>query len=268
MAVVSLGIFIVAVNTTASEDAVVSFVIEGLASPEVTGWLHYTYLLALAPLLVIAGRLGDVFGKEHLYAYGFGLLAIGSVLFGLAPRFSWLVAFRAVQAVGAAAVLSLGIALLVEAFPRPERGSALGVAVSVGLVGSVLGSLLVDGLGWTWVSFGTVPIALVGILACRRFILANPPSDEQRFDLAGAILLAASMVCLILGLGLGLQNGYTDSWVMLLLTLSVLVFTNFVWIESRVDHPLLDLAMFKNLDFSVGLLTGFIVGVALTAASG
>jgi len=256
---------LVAINAVVATDSVGSFIVSDLVRIRSVGWVRVAFLLVSTPLLVISGRLGDLKGRNKLFPYGFVILAVASPLYGLAPNFSLLVVFRAFQAVGAALLLSLGLGLLVEATPPSERGRAFGILVSAGLIGSVVGGLFTYAVGWQWVSLLSLPVAVIGAVASRRLIVSSPRSSEESFDGVGAAVFTGSTVCLILGFVFGYENGFANGWVLVLLAMSAILMVNFVWIESRVDSPLLNPEIFKSRGFSAALFNGFLFAATLAS---
>jgi EmrB/QacA subfamily drug resistance transporter len=230
-------------------------------------WVVLSYLLIQATLMLSVGRLGDMLGKKPLFTSGFIVFTIGSVLCGLAPSVYWLIGFRMVQAVGAAMLLALGMAIITESFPPSERGKALGISgtiISVGIViGPALGGLIVDALSWRWIFFVNLPVGIIGTLMAIAYIPALKPSGRQRFDYLGAITLFLSLLAFLLALTWGQQLGFTDSRIVLLLAGSLLFLVAFILIEWRSSEPMIDLKMFRNNLFSVGLITGFLTFFAI-----
>src|SRR5262249_52174923 len=147
------------------------------------------YLLTLAALVVPFGRLADMLGRKVLYTWGFVVFIVGSALCGFAPTLGWLVAFRVVQAVGAAMLQANSVAIITAAVPRRALRRAIGVqgaAQAVGLsVGPSVGGLIIDALGWQWVFFIAVPFGLVGALL-GWLVLPRTTRDEvaeaEKFD--------------------------------------------------------------------------------------
>jgi EmrB/QacA subfamily drug resistance transporter len=230
-------------------------------------WVVLSYLLIQATLMLSVGRLGDMLGKKPLFTSGFIVFTIGSVLCGLAPSVYWLIGFRMVQAVGAAMLLALGMAIITESFPPSERGKALGISgtiISVGIViGPALGGLIVDALSWRWIFFVNLPVGIIGTLMAIAYIPALKPSGRQRFDYLGAITLFLSLLAFLLALTWGQQLGFTDPRIVLLLAGSLLFLVAFILIEWRSSEPMIDLKMFRNNLFSVGLITGFLTFFAI-----
>ena len=153
---------------------------------------------------------------------GFVIFTIGSALCGLAISVYWLIAFRVLQAVGAAMVMALGAAILTEAFPPQERGKAMGMIgaiVSVGIVvGPALGGVIIGALSWGWIFYVNLPVGVFGTILVARNVPDFKPTGRQRFDYWGALTLCLSLLCLLLGLTLGQQEGFFKPAVGLLLS--------------------------------------------------
>lgn len=234
----------------------------------VVEWVVLAYLLTLTCLLLLMGRLGDMFGKRRVYAAGFVVFTVASVLCGLAPTVGTLIGFRVLQAVGAAMIQSVGPALLVTAFPPQERGAALGaigsfVALGI-LIGPALGGILLRYVGWQAIFFVNIPVGIAGTwLTLRSLAPDSPAARGQTFDVVGALLLLASLLGLLLALTEGPLWGWGDARVYGLLGLFVVAAAGFVAWELRAPQPMIDLRMFRSPVFSLSLLAGFILFLGL-----
>ncbi|MEX2134054.1 MAG: DHA2 family efflux MFS transporter permease subunit, partial [Acidimicrobiia bacterium] len=232
-------------------------------------WVALGYLLTIATLTLGMGRLGDVLGKKKIYVAGFGLFTSASLLCGLAPGVEWLITFRLVQAVGAVMVLALGSAILVEAFPARERGKALGwiiTAVSAGIItGPILGGILISAWNWRAIFLVNLPIGMVGTWMAIRFVPNTRPAPGQRFDVAGALLMGLSLFSISLALTLSQESGLTSPVVLAGLGVAVVAAAGFIYVEMRVDSPMLDLRLFASPALTVGVLTGIMTFVCLSA---
>lgn len=265
---VGLGLFAATVMATGLNVALPTLVRAFDSEFAVVQWVILSYFLTSVTLLPMIGRLADMLGKRTLFAWGMAIFAVGSLLCALAPGVGWLIALRVVQGVGSALITALGLAIITETFPREERGKALGIAgstLSIGIVvGPTLGGILLDVLSWPWIFLMAVPIGAMGALATLLIVPRTPRKGRQRFDVAGAAVLFASLLALMLGLTLGQGRGFGDALVLGLLGTGTGLAACFVWLERRTPEPLIDLSIFKNPLFSVGLISGFATFVAIS----
>lgn len=229
-------------------------------------WVVVGYLLTMATLLLSVGRLADMRGKKPIFAAGLAVFTFGSLLCGLSTTVYTLIAFRILQAVGAAMALALGPAIITESFPPRERGKALGFAGTVVSLGSItgptLGGLIISALDWHWIFFVNVPIGIIGVIMALRFIPARKPAGGQRFDFAGAAALLLSMLSGLLGLSIGQDAGFGDPVVLALFAGFAVFLAVFIAVERRVAQPMIDLGLFRNTLFSASLIIGFLTFVA------
>ena len=218
-------------------------------------WVVTLYLLVVSGLLLSFGRLGDLHGHKTVYVTGFVVFVLGSALCGLAPTAGALIAFRALQGVGAAMLFANSPAILTRNFPPAQRGQALGLRATLTylgqMVGPFLGGWLAVQFSWRAVFYINVPVGLLALLLSLRFIPRDAPADHaERFDLAGALTFMVGLVALLLGLNQGHALGWTSPPILALLALAGLVLATFVVIERRVPYPMLDLGLFRRRLFS------------------
>ena len=270
LAAVGVSILLSTIDGTIVNVALPTLVRDLDSTFSVVQWVVLGYLLTQATLMLSVGRLGDMIGKKPLFTAGFVVFTTGSVLCGLSQSVYWLIAFRVIQAVGAALLLALGMAIITEAFPPTERGKALGISgsiVSVGIViGPALGGLIIAWFSWRWIFFVNLPLGIIGTLMGLRFIPNFKPTGQQRFDYPGAITLFVSLLALLLALTWGQQLGFGHPRILLLFALWVAFLILFIIIEWRTGQPMIDLRLFRNNLFSLGLMTGFITFVAIAGA--
>lgn len=268
MAAVAMSIFLGTVDGSIVNIAQPTLVRVFNTSFALVQWVTLAYLLTLTTLTPAVGRLADMRGKKLLFTVGLVVFTLGSVLCGLAPSVSWLIGMRVLQAVGAAMITSLGVAIVTEAFPPGERGRALGLTgavVSVGIItGPTLGGILIDRLSWHWIFFVNLPIGILGLLLTLRYVPAFRPPGGQRFDWAGALALGVSLLALLLALTVGQEIGFSHPVILGLFGLWLVTLAAFVAIELRGDDPMIDLELFRNPLFSVNVVTGFITFVAIS----
>jgi len=268
MVAISMGTLLSTIDGSIVNVALPSLVRELETKFSTVQWVVLAYLLTLAVLLLSIGRLADMVGKKRIYITGLALFTTGSFLCGLSPNVYYLISFRVVQAMGAAMVMALGVAIITEAFPPEERGKALGVGgtmVSIGIaIGPTLGGLILDVLSWHWIFFVNLPVGIVGIILVYRFVPNIKPKGGQRFDFLGGSVLFVCLLSFMLALTLGQNLGFLD-WRVVALFISWFFFVVlFISIEKRVSQPMIDLTMFQNKLFSINLVTGFLTFVAFS----
>lgn len=267
LAAVGMGIFLTTIDGTIVNVALPTLVHELNTDFATVQWVVLAYLLTLSTLLLSMGRLGDMVGKKPVYMAGFVLFTLSSLLCGLAPTIYWLIGFRVLQAIGAAMTQALGTAIITEAFPDSERGKALGASgtlVSIGIVlGPTLGGLLIESLSWHWIFLVNLPVGIIGVWMVIRNVPNLQPVGEQRFDYGGAAVLFIGLLTLLMGLTLGQQWGFGDQRVWLMLAGALLAIGLFIGIEARVEQPMIDLQLFRSQLFSINLITGLAVFIAV-----
>jgi EmrB/QacA subfamily drug resistance transporter len=218
-------------------------------------WVVTIYLLVLSGLLLFFGRLGDLRGHKSIYAWGFVVFVISSVLCGAAWSTGALVIFRGVQAIGGAMLASNASAIVTGNFPAEQRGRTFGLISTMtylGLtVGPSLGGWLTQTFGWRTVFYINVPVGILALILSVVYIPQDVPAEsEQRFDLAGAVIFMAGLVTLMLGLNKGADWGWSSPAVLGLLAGAVLFLVAFILVERRSSAPMLDLSLFRVPLFS------------------
>jgi EmrB/QacA subfamily drug resistance transporter len=218
-------------------------------------WVVTVYLLVLSSLLLSFGRLGDLHGHRRVYLSGFALFIAGSALCGLAPGVEALIAFRALQALGAAMLSSNSPAILTKSFPSAERGRALGLQATMTYLGLTagpsLGGWLAQHVGWRMIFYINLPVGLAALALSARFVPRDRPAGRAPpFDLPGSAAFIVSLVALLLALNQGHAWGWTSPAVLALLAAASLALAGFVALERRAPHPMLDLNLFRNPLFS------------------
>ncbi len=230
-------------------------------------WVVLSYLLSVTTLLLGFGRLADIFGKKKIYQTGFVIFTLASVCCGLSQTVHQLIIFRVFQGIGGAMIMALGPAITTQSFPPSERGRALGtigLIVSIGIVvGPALGGFILQLLSWNWIFYVNLPFGIVGLWMVGKFIPAMAPAHQQRFDVAGAIILFITVFSLLIGLSLSQQYGFGDIKVIALICIAAVALVIFIMVENRLEHPMIHLSLFHNPLLSVNLITSFISFFAL-----
>lgn len=222
-------------------------------------WTVDAYTLVLAGFLVLAGSTADRVGRRRVFQLGLAVFGVGSLLCGLAPGTGWLVAARAVQAVGGTMLNPVAMAIVANTFTgAAERARAIGVFGSVsglGLaLGPILGGGLVDAFGWRAVFWLNVPVVAVAFLAAARYLPESRAPRARRFDPVGQLLmvvLLGSVVTAIIESG---SRGWGSPLIVGLLVVAALAVAGIVRYEPRRADPLLDLRLFRRVQFSSAIV--------------
>lgn len=215
-------------------------------------WVINAYVLAFGGLLLLGGRLADLFGRRLFFVGGLVVFAVASLAGGLAASAEQLVAARALQGLGAAMLAPAALSVVIALFPAgAERNKALGtwgaVAGSGGVAGVLLGGVLTSSLGWEWVLLINVPVALAAAaLAPRLFAESRAEGGDRRIDVAGAFTVTAGTVAGVYALVQAETTGWLSVQTVGLLLLSALLIVSFAVVQHRVASPLLPPAVFRS----------------------
>jgi len=239
-------------------------------------WMLMGYLLVAAVLVVTLGRLGDIYGRVRIFTAGFAVFTLACVALALDPFTGsqgaiWLVAWRVVQGTGGAMLSATSVAIITDAFPATERGTAIGIAQVAALAGSFLG-LVVGGVlaevDWRLVFWFSVPFGLLGTFWAVRSLREIGVRTPARIDWLGNITLGFGLTILLAAITYGIQPygghdmGWTSPWVRAGLAGGVALMVAFVFIERRVDAPMVDLSLFRVRIFWTSQTANFLSAVA------
>ena len=262
-----LGMSLAALDTTIVGTALPSIVgkLGGLA---LYSWVFSIYLLTSTTTVPIYGKLADLYGRKPIFLFGSTLFLLGSILCGAAQSMEQLIIFRAIQGLGAGAVLPIVLTIIGDIFELKERARVQGLFSGVwgvsSVIGPALGGLIVDHFSWRWVFFINVPF---GILSCLLLALAlkeNVERKKQKLDYIGTLTLTGSIVALLFFL---LQGGTTWPWLSLpsfgLLVLCLILVAAFLFQEQRAPDPILPLSLFTNRIIAVSSLGGIVLGILM-----
>jgi EmrB/QacA subfamily drug resistance transporter len=239
-------------------------------STDMRQWIVTAYALAFGSLLLLGGRLGDLFGRKWAFIGGLLGFAGASAIGGAAGSFGVLVAARASQGVFAALLAPSALALLATTFTEPsERGKAFGIygAIAGGgsAVGLLLGGILTEVLTWRWCLYVNLLIAVPAALAALRLLVNSAPAERPRLDLPGTALATSGLFALVYGFSNSATHSWGDPVTIAMLTAAVVLLTSFAFVESRVAHPLLPLRVIADRTRGGSYLAIGISGIALFA---
>src|SRR3954447_8306050 len=268
LAVLCAVYFMVILDAAIVRVAIPSIERELHMSPEGLQWVANAYMLTFGALLLLGGRMGDLLGRRRLFLGGLAVFTLASLLCGVAASGGALIAFRALQGLGAAAMTPAALSTLMTTFPEgAERNKAIGIWGAVGGLGAtagwVIGGPLVDGPGWEWVFYLNVPIGLVLlVLALRLLPESRDTSVVRTFDLPGALTVTAGLALLMYTLVDAPNAGWGSTRTIGLSALAGALLIAFVAIEKRAQEPLLPLRIFRSRS-----LVAANVGLGFAAAS-
>jgi EmrB/QacA subfamily drug resistance transporter len=228
-------------------------------------WVVLSYLIIISSLLLTFGRLGDLYGHKKIYIIGFAIFTAGSFLCALSSSIILLVLFRAVQAVGAGMLMSMGPAIITLYAPVKRRGRYLGIigiSVSIALsIGPVLGGFLTSVFGWQSIFIINIPIGIIAFIWAFKVLPKAEQAEKCPFDFMGAIILFFSLICIIFPLSFIDRLGINNPIMIVSFVLGIALLILFVFIELRIKHPMFDFSLFKSKVFLMGnisLLLNFI----------
>src|SRR3954447_1024513 len=239
-------------------------------------WMIMGFLVVSAVLVVLLGRLGDIYGRVRMYNLGFLVFAAASVALALDPLDQgagamWLIVFRVVQGVGGAMIFANSTAILTDAFPADQRGMALGInnvaAVAGSFLGLVIGGVLAE---WDWraVFWVSVPIAIVGTVWGFRSLRELGTRRTSGMDWWGNLTFAVGLTALLVAITYGIQpygdhaTGWTNPWVVAGLVGGVALLVGFVVIENRVSDPMFSMHLFRIRPFATGNLAALLAAIS------
>jgi EmrB/QacA subfamily drug resistance transporter len=258
--------FVVMLDTSIVNVALPSIQADLRLSPTAVTWIINAYVLAFGGLLLLSGRMADLFGRRRMFVAGSTLFTVGTLLAAFATSQGLLVAGRIVQGVGAAALSPAAMSLLLLAFPGPSRAKAMSIwgAASTlgGATGVMAGGLLVGSFGWSSVFLVTVPISVAAVVMARTVLVEGTHGARRRFDGWGAASITGAVLALVHGVLSGAERGWTSPPVVASLTGSAVLITAFVMIERRTADPLVPLELFRSRTLSTGVALAVLGGAA------
>ena len=229
-------------------------------------WVVDAYMVIFGGLLLLAGALGDRFGRRKMLIVGMGIFVVASIAVAFSPDANFMIIGRGLQGLGGALVIPQTLSILTAVFPREERSRAIGIwagAMGFGMAfGPLVGGVLVDLIGWAGVFWVPAPIAAL----CMLGMATVPESRSQlhtKLDVPGAITGTIAMVAIVFAIIEGIQKGWTDPLIVGSFAVAIVSALMFIVIERRTDQPLLPMAFFKQRDFTGSMVGMFFIMFAL-----
>jgi EmrB/QacA subfamily drug resistance transporter len=264
---VAFGLFMIMLDNTVVNVALPSIQRELHAPLSQLEWIVTGYALSFAALMLTGGKLADLFGRRLIFVAGIALFTFSSLMCGLADSGDMLIGWRIVQGIGAALMNPATLAIISATFPPQQRGMAIGIWAGVSAmalaIGPLVGGLLTEHVGWSWIFYVNVPIGVLGIAA--SFLLIDESRDdshEQRPDIPGLAASGLGLFALTYGLIEANNYGWTSGRILGAFGVAAVSLAAFVALELRQRLPMLDLTLFKN-----GTFTGANLAMLLVALS-
>src|ERR671914_2594627 len=266
LAVLSLAQFLIIMDTS----------IIGVALPEIQQqfgfsqsdlqWIFSAYVIVFGALLLLGGRVSDIIGQRRIFVIGFAILTAASVVAGMAPNGTILIAARALQGVGAALIAPSALSIVMNLFTIPsERNKAMGfwgaAAPAGGTAGVFLGGILTAYVDWSWVFLINVPIG-IGVLALSGVLLPRGTRQKGRVDYLGAISITGALILLVYAIVTANGVGWTSVQTVSLLSTSAALLGAFTIIQKRSKEPLMPLRVFKTYNLLASNLVMALLGAA------
>ena len=266
---VMTGMFIAALEATVVGTAMPT-VIASLGGLNHYSWVFSAYLVTSTVTVPVWGKLSDLYGRRLLYQIGIGVFLLGTLLSGFSTSMTQLIIFRAIQGLGAGALIPLGMTIIGDTFTVEERAKMQayfsGVWGLSSIIGPVVGGFITDQISWRWVFWVNLPIGVVAALIIG-FALREPKHESRpSIDYAGATLLMVAISLLMLAMVEGGSGGVFSSQNVLLFIASAILLALFVLVEKRAVDPIIPLDLFRNKTIAIAIPAGFLGGVAMFGA--
>jgi len=263
-------LFLTSLNLTVVGTALPRIIAE-LQGFQLYAWAFTAYSLTQTVSLPVYGRLSDLYGRKKVLLFGILLFSASSALGGFAQNMPQLIVVRALQGLGGGALTSMAFSAIGDIFTPRERGKYNGFTGAVfgisSVVGPLVGGVITDTIGWRWVFFVNVPIALVAFYVINRFFPGPTSRASGKVDLPGTALLVLGVVPLLLALTFGgVDLAWTSAPMLALFAMALVMLVLFVVRQRMATDPILDLQLFKDRTFTLANIGGFLTGAGMFGA--
>jgi EmrB/QacA subfamily drug resistance transporter len=262
-----LGLFTAAMDQTMVSTSL-PHIVASLGGLGLFPWVFTAFMVTSTTTVPIVGKLTDLFGRKPFYIAGVAILLIGSMLSGSSQSMEQLIAFRAVQGLGAGMIMGIAFAIIGDVFPPSERGKwsglMTGVFASASVIGPLIGGTLTDNVNWRWVFYINLPMGSIALLVLFFGMPALRPVARPKLDYRGAVLLVATVVPALLAFSwAGSRYDWVSPQIIGILTWAVVAVAMFTYAEVHTEEPLLPMGLFRNRIFAVSAIVTFLTGVGM-----
>ena len=268
LALLAMTQFVIVLDASITNVALPSIGTDLKLSQDDLSWVVNAYTLTFGGFLLLGGRLADLLGRRRMFISGLILFGLASLVGGMAQAEWQLIAARAVQGLGAAIISPAALSIITTTFTEgKERNTALGVWGAVagagGAAGVLMGGVLTEYLGWEWVLWVNVPIALVAASLAPRLLKESRDETASSFDVPGAVSVTAGLAVLVYALVDAESAGWGSTQTLVLLPVALVLLATFIVIESRTSHPLMPFSIFRLRTLRGANVAGLLVGMSL-----
>src|SRR5947209_5772849 len=262
-----LGMSLAALDTTIVGTALPS-IVGKLGGISLYSWVFSAYLLTSTTTVPIYGKLADLYGRKPLFLFGTAVFLLGSIFCGAAQSMEQLIIFRAIQGLGAGAVLPIVLTIIGDIFSLEERAKVQGLFSGVwglsSIIGPALGGVIVDHFSWRWVFYINIPFGLLSAFLLIVYLKENVERKKHSIDYVGTLTLTVGIAALLFAL---LQGGVTWPWTSFpslgLFALAIVLLVLFLFQEAHAPEPILPLTLFTNRIIAISSIGGVILGVVM-----
>lgn len=252
--------------------------IVGVALPRITSelgglnqlaWVVTAYLLTSTASTPIWGKISDLYGRKKIFQLAIIIFLIGSIFSGAAQNMAMLIGMRAVQGIGGGGLMAIALAIIGDVIPPRERGRYQGYFGAVfgvsSVAGPLLGGWLTDAISWRWIFYINIPIGIAALFITSAALQMPIARRERKIDWTGASLVVAAVTSFLLYLNwAGEHYGWSDFRALAFVAAAIALTVAFIFVELRVDEPIIPMQLFRNSIFTIANIYGFVMGLAST----
>lgn len=235
-------------------------------------WITSAYMVAEMASMPIFGKLSDMYGRKRFFVFGIVVFMIGSALCGMGESIVQLSAFRAIQGIGAGAMVSIAYTIIFDVVTPEKRGQMTGMLGALfgisSVVAPLLGGYITDHLDWSWIFYINLPLGLIAFLLIVIFYKESAEHSKQKIDFLGAFLLVGAIICLMLGIELGgKEYAWVSPQILGLFTGFLFSIIFLIYVEKKAEEPIISFRMFRNRLYTTSNLVAMLGGATFMTAT-